>query len=319
MKKPHTHEVDDAPIGIKVEITAVIEREFKRRDIFPELRLGTVTRINGATRVHIVTLDRAREILADAETQNRNREHPRGIPKAYGSLAGNIERALKEEARRGVFDDPGIDVAMERLAQSVVRFDVGDKAFCSFDDYDEDWCEARIVGGYRFYGFNSENGAYVRSDGTRFEYRFGYLIQLDDMLDTQKFFAPAHRLTDADGKPTHLRLVASRTAADLRQVGFALHRGGDGLSHSSSGPGCSARLVPPAEPAPRNAAGPPSLPSAFGIIATQMERADDMTREAVAPLLAKLANSPSEAPRIIRMIAALMASAPEPAADHGPT
>ena len=50
--------------SIRVTISPVIEREFKRRDIFPELRIENAERIqNGATGVHKVTIDRANDLL----------------------------------------------------------------------------------------------------------------------------------------------------------------------------------------------------------------------------------------------------------------
>jgi hypothetical protein len=85
------------PATIPVQITAVIEREFKRRAVFPELRLELASSVvNGAAGIYIVTADCARAILADARTQRSNRDLPRGLPKAFTALVRSLERLLGE-------------------------------------------------------------------------------------------------------------------------------------------------------------------------------------------------------------------------------
>lgn len=98
----------DAPT-IRVRISPVMEREFKRREIFPDLRLEVACRIlNGATGDHEVSIERAKELLADARAMRDNsRELPRGVPVAYTALGRNIQQALCN-----------IDEAMKRAAQS---------------------------------------------------------------------------------------------------------------------------------------------------------------------------------------------------------
>lgn len=194
---------------LDTRITPVIEREFKRRGIFTELRLENAIRIiNGATGVYRVSVDLAREILADAEAQNRNGDLPRGLPVAYGSLARNITASLKQEARRGLIDDPGIEEVQRRQAAASARFEVGDRAIY-FRDSEEYGREATIVEGYQMYTVQTEDGPYIARDEKRVDYRRGYIIKLkgkDDM-----FFAHAYELTRDDCKPSHLRLVASRS------------------------------------------------------------------------------------------------------------
>ena len=195
-----------------VLISPVMEREFKRRDIFPELRLETAVRIqNGATGVHKVSVERAKEVLADAQAMEaHNRDLPRGIPVAYGALERNLTASLKQEARRGIWDDPGMDEMRNRAAQSPACFDVGD-AVLYFSDDAEYGQKATIVGGYEMYSVTCEDGPYMDSKGQRLEYKRGYAIKCNG--SDHRFFCPAHCLTGDDCEPAYLRLVASRPAA----------------------------------------------------------------------------------------------------------
>ena len=191
---------------ILVRISPVIEREFKRRDVFVELRVERAQSIlSGTTGVHQVSISRAREIAADAQSQ-RWVNGVRGLTVAYGALARNVAEAIKQEERRGLFDDPGIDVARQRMAESPARLDVGDHVL-HFDDASEYGHQVVVVGGYDLYSPRAKNGPFIGADGRRFEYRYGYLVK----EGSQQYFADAHQLTRADCKPSHLRLVA-RTA-----------------------------------------------------------------------------------------------------------
>ncbi len=193
---------------ILVRISPVIEREFKRRDVFPELRIERAKNIiNGATGVHHVSIARAREVLADAVAQRDNRDLPRGIPMAYSSLASNLQESIKHEERRGLFDDPGMEVARQRMAESPARLEVGERVLC-FTDWSEYGSEAEVVQGYGLYGVVSKQGAFVRDDGKRIDYQYGYVISKGG----ERFFIEPHKLTREDCKPSHLRLVTSGPA-----------------------------------------------------------------------------------------------------------
>ena len=202
-------------LELSVRITPVIERDFKRRGVFPELRLGTADLVlRGATAVHRVSTGRAKELLADTQAM-RTQSHalPRGLPAAYMALMRNIGSSLKQEAKHGLWDDPGKDAAAKRMAQSSALFHVGD-AVLHFDDGEEYGDEATIIGEYKMYAVANEDGPYVNDQlGVRGEYRRGYVINCKG--SDRRFFSPAHRLTRDDCKPSHLRLVASRLAAAL--------------------------------------------------------------------------------------------------------
>lgn len=201
---------DASASTITVLVSPVIEREFKRRDVFAELRLETAARIqNGATGVHEVSIDRAKELLADAQAmQAHNRELPRGIPAAYSALVRNISASLKQEARRGIWDDPGMDEIKKRAAQSPACFDVGDAVlyFCDDAEYGQ---KATIVGGYDMYAVTGDDGPFIDGKGQRLEYKRGYAIKCNG--SDHRFFCPAHCLTRDDCKPAYLCLVASRS------------------------------------------------------------------------------------------------------------
>ena len=57
-----------APNLLTIDITPTIERDYKRREVFAELRIENAARIvNGATGRYEVTIERARAVYADAE------------------------------------------------------------------------------------------------------------------------------------------------------------------------------------------------------------------------------------------------------------
>ena len=110
-----TNDSDSSAGQISIRISPYIEREFKRRDIFHELRLEKAYRTFSGTGDHMVSVERAREILADANANRYNRDQPRGMSVAYGSLARNIDEALREEARQGLIQDPGEDAVISKI------------------------------------------------------------------------------------------------------------------------------------------------------------------------------------------------------------
>ena len=203
--RPPSNSGDGGDAKILVRISPVIEREYMRRNAFVELRID---RALGATGFHELSLARARDVLADAEAQRRNRDLPRGIPKAYSSLASNLEECIKQEERRGLFDDPGREVARLRMAESPARLEVGDHVLY-FDDDSEYGRKVVVVRGYDLYAPTTKNGHFIGANGRRFEYRYGYSVQEGD----QQYFAEPNQLTREDCKLTHLRLVAHAPTA----------------------------------------------------------------------------------------------------------
>lgn len=190
-----------------IRISPVIEREFDHRGVFPELRLANAHRIiNGATGVYCVSIERAREVLADAEVQNRNRDLRRGLPVAYGALARNITDSLKQESRRGLVDDPGMAEAQRRQVAASACFSVGDNVLYFVGHRDEYGREATIVGEYQLYSVLDNTGPYISRDGLRRSYRPGYAIRIKGSDSAS--FAAAYQLTRHDCKPSQLRLIA---------------------------------------------------------------------------------------------------------------
>lgn len=196
-------------------ISPVIEREFKRRGVFPELRLEAADRIvSGATGVHRMANRAAEELLADAKAMySHGHELPRGAKVAYAALVRNVEAMLKQEARRGLSDDPGMAVAAKRAAESPACLVAG-TAVLYFRRGAEYGVEAVVSESYGLYAVAAADGPYITSDGARRDYRFGYIITRKGCCDG--VFVPPHTLTRADCKPTHLCLVEPRPAASPR-------------------------------------------------------------------------------------------------------
>jgi hypothetical protein len=203
---------------IRVQVSPMIEREFNRRVAFPELRFDHAERIvNGATAVHRVGLARAREIAADAEIQRCNGSLTRGIRAAYSALARNTLRAIREEERRGLWQDPGLNVAVQRADDSPARFNVDDVVLSFANDDVEYGVESVIVRAYGMQRLMSDDGRYVDEDGRRFDYRRGYLIVCKGSGDT-RFFAAPHQLTRDDCQPSYLSLVHSASSQSSAEV-----------------------------------------------------------------------------------------------------
>ena len=90
----HVVNVDEATT-VEVRITPTIERDYRRRGVFPDYcveRLPHV--ISSGTTAYSLSLDAAQQLLEDAEQQHHNRESPRGTNKAYGDLIKKLSRAL---------------------------------------------------------------------------------------------------------------------------------------------------------------------------------------------------------------------------------
>jgi len=210
-----------APIAVK--ISAVIESEFKRRSIFPALRLERAYFRDGSTGTHRVSVEQARELLADAKAMRpQGRSLPRGVPAAYSVLAKNVAQALAEEearqaaaddaergARQAAADDPGRDEALKRMTVSPACFSVGDKALF-FSAGAERGVEVTVVRGYGLHTVRDPAGPYVsRSSGKRINYLLGYVVARSG----DSWFCRAFDLTRGDCRPSHLCLVPSRREA----------------------------------------------------------------------------------------------------------
>ena len=199
----------DGSRRLAVRISPTIEREFRRREVFPELRLEAAVRVvNGATGIYETSVERAAEIAEDAKAMTaRARELPRGIPVAYGALLRNVEALLAEEARRGLWDDPGFIEMSHRLLDSPARLEIGERVFCFFDG-DESGVLSVIVAGYGLHCVSSSAGPYVQKGGQRVNYAYGYVVEIVGERGT--FLCRPYQLTREDCEPSHIRLVTAR-------------------------------------------------------------------------------------------------------------
>ena len=99
---------DTLDTKITIPITAVIDREFKRRGVFPELRLEMATKvINGATGKHLVSLERAREI-ADLVNSRHDK----------------VKQSIERLAERAVIQLPPMGEVKNHLGQTVQEYNL---------------------------------------------------------------------------------------------------------------------------------------------------------------------------------------------------
>jgi len=214
---------DDADKGVEVRISPVLEREYKRRNVFPTLRLEHALRIvNGATGVYTVALDEAQRLLDDARSMQLDRELPRGTPLAYSCLARNLATVLKQAERRGLWNDPGIDEMRRRMAESPVQFNVGDECLFFHGESDDEYGhKVKIIGTFGLYFVSCKDGQFIKADGARGEYRRGYCVTFEG--DPATYVVRAGQLTRDDCLPSHLCVVAGtaidHATCDLRSAG----------------------------------------------------------------------------------------------------
>lgn len=189
------------PPTLNISITPVVACNYERRGVFPSLRLAHAVKVvNGATGIYRVSLDEAREIHRDAEEQRQNRELPRGLPAAFTALARNLHKAIRNEERRGLWEDPGLAEAAQRMTgENPARFKVGEAAML------EDGTIVEIVGDYKLWCVRSQNGVYMDKEGDRIDYKFGYLARAPGR---ERFFFSPCDLFEPDGSVRYLKLVA---------------------------------------------------------------------------------------------------------------
>lgn len=192
-----------------LEISPTIEGEFIRRGMFHELRRHNAVRMAGAASVHHVSTARATEVMLDAQAmREKPQELLRGIPKAYTALARNVAEALRVEARRDLWDAPGIDEMKRRLNESPARFEEGQLCLYFQDDGEPYGTSVKIVGGLNLYRVSYDDGHFIHEQG-RCEFQMGYVVQEQGQ---RPYFARPYQLTRDDCKPSHLRLVVSLDA-----------------------------------------------------------------------------------------------------------
>ena len=207
-------ELRNPPAGgdkpVEVWITPTIERDFKARGIFPELRAETGLAIRcGAQHLHRLTVPEAEALLQDVEQQYESgdaQRRQRGLGVAYGSLRCALSEAVRHA--KGLWDDPGLERLQKRQDAELARFEVGDYArhWCPWGESDLDGQRVLITKGYGVYGcIDDDEGEFVTPDGERVTYRCGYL-GMRVGSDKERFYRPCE-LQTIDHKPSYLRLV----------------------------------------------------------------------------------------------------------------
>jgi len=194
--------------AIEVWISPTIEREFKRREVFPHLRIENARcTVRGATGVYDISIEEAEAILEDAELQRDNRALRRGIPVAFSSLAKCLRPAIRHA--KGLWDDPGAEEVISRIEQEFARFHAGDEVryWSPLIDDPLDGEPLVITGGYELRGVFGKNGAFLTEDGKRFDYAWGYTARRPN--GSQHFY-PAYKLQRENYTVGHLRLVETR-------------------------------------------------------------------------------------------------------------
>ncbi len=206
---------------IKIWITRPVERDYRRRNVFPALRIETAFKLgaNGVTGIYRVSKEDAESVLKDAEAQHETMERgvaTRGLRHAYTSLIDRTQRSINSAGAGDVnpstalvsndatpppgqiavgFDAWIIGLAnsfMSAYEASPARFVVGDKAVFYFEDTDSG-VDVEIV---KAYGPHD-----VEDSGLR----LGYVVLNPE--DGASCFARASDLREADFSVRHLRLV----------------------------------------------------------------------------------------------------------------
>lgn len=113
---------------------------------------------------------------------------------------------IEETERNQPKADIGFDGACKAYDQASALFEVGDRVL---------YCNSPMVvtGEYKLRRVNNKEGEFVDGRGERIEYRYGYTCQY---RNGEEYFVPAGYLTDDDGAPTHLRLVAGMSTLVAR-------------------------------------------------------------------------------------------------------
>lgn len=202
-------------ITVRVNITPTVERDYERRNVFPSLRLKNTTLFINCTGIHSVSIEEAEEILKDARTQWKDRTLQRGTTKAFSSLIDRLTDEINHA--KGLWDDPGIEVARQRMQESPAQFQVGEtvRYYSPWIDDDDDGMKLTIVKGYGLYRVLTDDGEFVAREGGRVAYRLGYVVL---MPDGKTSFHLPHELQRIDYKRGHLRLVETRPSSVIRAV-----------------------------------------------------------------------------------------------------
>jgi hypothetical protein len=157
---------------------------------------------------HWISTTLAKELLDDAKVRRSDQEIPRGAAHAYSCLISNLDREIQRLERRGLFDDPGYDEAVNRMNSELCKLSLGSAALTC------DGTPVEIYKPFGIYCVSNPTARFVQRDGGRVEYKPGYIVK---EAGGKPFFISPCDLTTIDGNCAYLRSVpvnpSQRTAA----------------------------------------------------------------------------------------------------------
>lgn len=116
---------------------------------------------------------------------------------------------IEEHQRNQPRTDIGMDAALEAFNNASTLFKVGDKVWIGKHP-------AVVTGEYKLRRVRNSDGEYLdAAKGYRVDYKHGYTCQY---RNGEEFFFEPGDLTDEDGAPTHLRLVAGSSRGAVRPM-----------------------------------------------------------------------------------------------------
>lgn len=200
---------------VAVWITDLIEADYVRREVFPDIRKEKATGVDGSKRRYSVTRETAAALLSDAWDMSfiSRGKAGVGLTVAYSATRSRLSCfRLKEPERHHCSQSEDLDALrvssvlelMKETQSGGAALPAGTRIFY-FREGDEFGHPGITTEGFRYFKVKHDNGSRIDPDGSRFEFRPGYSIKLDETQHT--FFVPAHRITLDDCKPSHLRLV----------------------------------------------------------------------------------------------------------------
>lgn len=167
-----------------------------------ETYLRHFMRDGGTTLIYGLTLEQIESLIPMLKPMRS--EAQRYDKVAIDALERELKRVRFTERVKGLWPDPEPDIAnvivtlMLAHAPSPARFDVGDRAF------ESDVGEVTIVEPYGFYKALCSEGRFYDKDGDRIDYFWGYVVR---NAGGHCYVICPHALSDAEGRPTHLKLL----------------------------------------------------------------------------------------------------------------
>lgn len=198
--------------GVDIWITDRIEADYVRRGVFPTIRRELAKSESCAKRRYRVAEDVAKAIYEDAIDMNRIRREGKtgkGLSLAYRLTIDRLSWLREDPPQRTVpISSPQDVLRVCRELQEAERqgcaLPVGTKVLY-FDGEGDEGRAGVITKRFAHHKVGHADGDFTDTDGSRFVYRPGYVVELDD---GDGGFVPAHSISRIeDCKPTHLRLA----------------------------------------------------------------------------------------------------------------